>query len=163
MPYSVERAALLTAQLEKLATGTLHQLVGQFDSLDYWLLETEQALRCLDDYPARFARLREAQQRWVEAHQVRMPSPCPACGGICEYGTHPPRAPVRISAADLEAARNGLRAATWHLLRRLHRAGWIDDALLASSCERVGTSVDLAEVESRRQAGSATEPDEHRE
>jgi hypothetical protein len=149
--YSVDRAALVSKQLEKLATGSAHQLAGQFANLDFWLLETEQALRVLDDYPRRFDLLRDRQQRWVTAHGVRVSDYCAHCGGACEFGARPPRPAVRISSADLDGARKGLRDAAYHLLLRLFRMGFIDEPLLRSSCARVGTSVDVADLAPRKQ------------
>jgi hypothetical protein len=156
--YSVDRAALVTKQLGKLATGSVHQLAGQFANLDFWLLETEQALRVLDDYPRRFDLLRDRQQRWVKAHGPRATGPCAHCGGPCELGPQPPRPAVRIPSEDLAAARQGLRDAAAHLLLRLFRLGFIDEPLLRSSCARVGAEVAAAELTASRKGQRAPEP-----
>jgi hypothetical protein len=39
MAYTLERAALIASQLERLATSNVHQLAGQFANLDFWLDE----------------------------------------------------------------------------------------------------------------------------
>jgi len=59
--YSIERAALIADQLERLATQNLHQLAGQAANLIFWISEAAHAIRTIDEYPARFRRLREAQ------------------------------------------------------------------------------------------------------
>jgi hypothetical protein len=81
--YSIERAALIADQLERLATQNLYQLAGQFVNLDFWIAEAAHAIQVLDDYPARFERLRETQREWVRAHGTKVSDYCPICRGAC--------------------------------------------------------------------------------
>ena len=117
----------------------------------------------IDDYPRRFDLLRDRQQRWVAAHGARVPDFCPHCGGACEFGPQPPRPAARIAAVDLAAARQGVKDATYRLLLRLHRARWIDEALLRSSCARVGASVNQADLVPHSPKSPAQERDPNRE
>jgi hypothetical protein len=45
MSYSIKRAALISDQLERLATQNAHQLAGQFGNLDFWIAEAVGAIR----------------------------------------------------------------------------------------------------------------------
>jgi hypothetical protein len=102
----------------------------------------------IDDYPQRFARLHNAQLRWVEDHDTRVTSGyCEYCGGRCVVGPVKPPAPRRISSTELDAARRAVRDGVYHLLLRLYRAGWIDETGLRAGCGQVGTSIDLADLD----------------
>lgn len=145
--YSLDHAAFVASQLEKLATQNVHQLRGQFANLDFWLGEAEHAIRILDDYPKRFIQMRDAQLGWVYAHGTLVSGYCPFCGGPCDLGPSPPGAPKRIPSSKLDAARRSVRDAAYHFLRRLYRAKWIDDVRLRAACEQVGTSMDIEDLE----------------
>ncbi|WP_394840733.1 hypothetical protein LZC95_27125 [Pendulispora brunnea] len=149
MIYTLEQATRVASQLEKLATYNVHQLAGQFPNLDFWLGEAIHALQIIDDYPRRFKLLRDAQERWVNEHGTIVSEYCPICGGKCEFGPMRPSPPTRTPSTELDAARRSVRDGAYHLLLRLHRVGWIDKERLMVECERVGTSVDLADLEPR--------------
>lgn len=148
MSYTIERAALVARQLQRIATYNAHELVGQLANLEFWLGEAAQSLAVIDDYPRRFARLHAGQTEWVEAHQIRITPQCAHCGGPCEYsGAQVPAAPKRIGSQQLDDARRAVRDASYQLLRRLYRNGWIDEERFRASCARLGTSVDLDDLE----------------
>lgn len=136
-------------QLEKLATYNVHQLAGQFANLDFWIAEAAHSISVIDNYPTRFAQMRDAQLRWVDAHGTVVSDYCPHCGGACEFGPQRPSPPTRIPSSQLDAARRSVKDATYHLLLRLYRAGWIDEIRLRAVCDQVGTSVDIADLEQR--------------
>ena len=64
MAYTLEQAAVLAGQLERLATSGAHQIAGQFANLEFWLDEAVRVLATIDDYPRRFRLLRDAQAAW---------------------------------------------------------------------------------------------------
>lgn len=148
MAYTLEQAALVAQQLERLSTLNPHQLIGQFESLEFWLREASHAIAVIDDYPARFERLRAAQERWVDAHETAVFGvECPHCGGgPCELPAGRPPPPRRISSSDLSSARQSVKDAGYRLLRRMYRAGWIDEATLRAGCDQLGTSIDLDDL-----------------
>ena len=143
MVYSIDRANLLSAQLEKFTTSFAHHIVGQFANVDFWLEEAKHALAVLADYQRRFARMRDAQAAWVQAHQTVVSSFCPHCGGKCEFDPRGPPPPARIPSLELAEARRRLRDAVYGFLLRSHRVGLLDEAALVAACEQVGTSVDV--------------------
>ena len=143
MVYSIDRANLLSAQLEKFTTSYAHHLVGQFANVDFWLGEAKQALAVLADYHRRFTRMRDAQADWVHAHQTVVSTFCPHCGGKCEFDPRVPPPPVRIPSLELTEAARRLRDAIYGFLLRCHRAGMLDEAALVAACEQVGTDVDV--------------------
>jgi hypothetical protein len=149
MSYTLEQAALVADQLERLATYQEHQLIGQLENLEFWLNEAVHAVGVIDDYPARFVRLRDAQVRWVDAHGTKvLVAECQYCGGgRCTLPPERPPPPRRIFSSELSHARRSVTDAGYHLLRRLYRLGWIDEARLHASCDRLGTSVDLDDLD----------------
>jgi hypothetical protein len=147
MAYSIDRAALVTKQLERLATLSAHQLAGQLENLDFWLDESLAALEVLDDYPRRFERLRGGQQRFIDAHKLRTSGFCSPCGGACEFGPQTPRGASRVPAEQLQDARRALREAGYSLFLRLYKSRWIDEARLRAECTRLGASIDRADLE----------------
>lgn len=151
MIYTVERAELLTAQLTRFHHGRAHHLAGHFANLDFWMSEVESALATLDGHTHRFERLRDAQALWVEAHKTQVPVHgfCGICGGMCEFDdgkTQTPRPPKRLATTEKTDARRSLVDATYHLLTRFFRMGLLDDAALRAHCDRIGTSVDPADL-----------------
>lgn len=149
--YTIERAELLTAQLRRFHHGRAHHLAGQFANLEFWMTEVEQALATLDGHSDRFERLRGAQAAWVEAHKTQVPVHgfCGICGGRCEFDdgkTQTPRAPKRLATTEKTEARRALIDATYHLLARFFRMGLIDEVAVRANCDRIGTSIDPADL-----------------
>jgi hypothetical protein len=50
---------------------TQHQLIGQLENTEFWLPKASHAIEVIDGCPARFDRLRVAQERWVDAHGTK--------------------------------------------------------------------------------------------
>jgi hypothetical protein len=144
--YSLDRAALLSKQLEKLATQNAHQLAGQRGNLAFWLAEVSGVLGVLDEYPARFAQLRAGQDAWVNAHGPAIKLFCSQCNGPCELGPRKPKLPKRIPSQELDRARRELKDAAYRLLLRLHRCQLLSEHELAAACLQVGTSVDPTDL-----------------
>jgi len=149
MAYTTERAVAVAKQLDKFTTSFAHQLVGQFANLAFWLDEVERALAMLDEYPQRFARLRDAQRDWVVAHGTLVGEFCAHCGGACELapGKQSPVAPKRIDSRELEDARHALKASVYRFLLRCYRARLHDEDALRAACERLDISVDPTELD----------------
>jgi hypothetical protein len=146
MSYSTKRAALIADQLERLATQNAHQLAGQVANLDFWISEAADALRVIDEYPARFRRLRDAQVAWVKAHGTKVFGYCPICGGACEFGPETPAPPVRIAAEDFAKARDALRRAAHRYLIRLYRARLLDAAAVRQACDVLGVGLEAEDL-----------------
>jgi hypothetical protein len=126
MSYSIAKAALIAEQLSQLSTQHVHQLAGQSSNLAFWMAEAAAAISVIDDYPARFRRLRDAQVGWVRSRDVRIPFHCPVCQGECEFSPGTPKPPHRIASEDLSVSRDEVRRAATQLLVRLHRARLIE-------------------------------------
>lgn len=147
MPYSIDQADMLAAQLEKFTTSYAHHLVGQHANVDFWLEEANHALGVIDNYYKRFTKMRDAQKEWVKAHKTVVSGFCRICCGKCEFDPRPPEPPVRIRNQELAEARRRLKDAVYHFLLRCYRAGLLDKAGLTAACERGGTSVDLRDLQ----------------
>jgi hypothetical protein len=146
-PYTLQIASLVAKQLQKFSTCSAYHLAGHLENLDFWLSEASRVVRVIDDYSARFVRLRDAQVGFVESHRATESPWCPYCSGACEFGPFVPSPPQRIPTSELESARRAVRDATYAFLLRCFRAGGIDQARLRAGCDQVGTSVDMADVE----------------
>ena len=149
--YTVERAELLTIQLTRFHHGRAHHLTGHFANLEFWMTEVEHALVALDGHAERFERLRDAQAAWVDAHKTQVPvyGYCGLCGGKCEFDngkTQRPRPPKRLATTEKTEARRALVDATYYLLTRFFRMGLLDEASLRENCDRIGTSIDPADL-----------------
>ncbi len=142
MSYSIKQAAIIADQLERLATQNTHQLAGQVANLDFWISEAFHAVRTIDDYPARFRGLRDAQVGWVKAHGTKVSDYCPKCGGACEFGPPTPDAPHWIPSHDLAAARDAVRRASRRFLVRLYRAHFVDEDRVREACNDIGIGVE---------------------
>ncbi len=152
MIYTVERAELLAEQLRRFHHGQAHHLAGQFANLDFWMSEVASALATLDGHNSRFERLRDAQSAWVEAHRTQVPVHgfCGICRGKCEFDDgemQSPRPPKRLASRERTEARRALVDATYHLLTRFFRMGLLNETELRAHCEKVGTSIDPADIQ----------------
>jgi hypothetical protein len=148
MAYSIERADQVAIQLEKFSTSFAHQVAGQFANLAFWLDQVIHAIAVIDGYPKRFEAMNAGQQAWVTNHDTMVGSYCRHCGGACELepALGPPNAPRRIDARQMDAAKRRLKDSAYHFLVRCHRNGLLDKAELIAACERIGTSVDFADI-----------------
>jgi hypothetical protein len=155
MSYSITKAALIADQLSRLSTQHAHQLAGQLSNLAFWMGEAAAAIAVINDYPARFRRLRDAQVAWVSSRDVRLPFFCPVCQGECEFSPGTPQAPHRIPSEELAAARNQVRRAAAQLLLRLNRASLIAQ----SELERYSNELELP-IEPEDLSGGVEEPDD---
>ena len=139
VPYSIAKATLIADQLERLATQHPHQLAGQLSNLAFWMAEARAAIAVIDDYPARFRRLHDAQVAWVRERDVKVPYYCPICKGECEFSPQTPVAPRRTPSEELDGARTRVKRGAAQLLVRLYRARLIRE----SEVRQYSDSLDL--------------------
>ena len=147
--YSIDRAHHLAEQLERLATQNVHQLAGQAAILAFWVNEIEQTLESLDDYPARFEKILDAQKDFVEQHEITGWSFCPHCEGRCEFadGSEPPDDPVRISHREFANAREAVLTGTRHFLIRLLKNYLVSEEILLKLSEKIGSDFSQGSLE----------------
>lgn len=146
MIYTIERANLLAEQFRRFKSSHAHHLAGLFANVEFWLHEVEEAYRAIDEYNERFFVLREAQEEWVEQFDVKESRFCPICRGKCEFDDGTPQPPRRTPSADLQAARDALREEAREFLMRGFRAGMLDENDLREMCARIGTGLELSEL-----------------
>lgn len=144
MSYSTEIAALLTAQLSKFVTANRHQLAGQLANLDFWLAETSHCLAVVDDYEARFRRLKTAQTEYVRAHDTIEFDPRDPC---CTAAMADP--PQRVPSSELRDTRRALCEAAYRFLVRSFNEGLITEPKLRDACGRLGISVATIDLKGR--------------
>lgn len=130
--YTLAKATLIGDQLARLATQHPHQLAGQLSNLDFWMQEAAAAVAVIDDYAARFRKLRDSQVAWVRARDLKVTLHCRICRGPCAFAAHTPEAPRRIPAEQLVVARNHVKLSAARLLLRLHRGGLLSESELRS-------------------------------
>jgi hypothetical protein len=146
-PYSIARAELIAEQIGRFATQHVHQLAGHHANWGFWISEALAAVRALDDYQARFQRLRDAQLSWVQAHNTKITSYCPVCRGACEFGPQTPERPHRVPSEDLNAARTAVRTAVRQFLVRLFHARFISESDVRREAELVGSPLEPEDLE----------------
>jgi hypothetical protein len=146
-PYSIARAELVAEQIGRFSTQHVHQLAGHHANLEFWISEAAAAVRAIDDYQARFHRLRDAQLAWVQAHDTRITRYCPFCRGSCEFGPETPERPHRVPSEQLSAARTAVRIAVRQFLVRLLHAGFISEGDLRRDADLVGAPVEPEDLE----------------
>jgi hypothetical protein len=130
LSYSIAKAALIADQLERLSTQHPHQLAGQLSNLAFWMAEAAAAIAVIDDYPARFRRLHDAQVAWVRERNSRVSFYCPICEGECEFSPQTPAAPRRTPSEELDVARRRVKQGATRLLLRLYGARFIRESEL---------------------------------
>jgi hypothetical protein len=153
MAYTIDRAVGLARQLERFAHSNLHQLAGQVANLEFWLEETDHALRTINEYPRRFGRLRDAQNAWVDAHGTKVAGHCAICGGGCELGAQTPEPPKRIPSQQMEEARKQLKGSALQFLLRCYRAGLVTEAAVRGASDRLELSLENEDLELSPHAG----------
>ncbi len=148
--YTVEKATLLTSQLQRFSTGYAHHVAGQYASVEFWLLEVESALRALDEYNSRFNRMRNAQQAWVDVHGMVTHAYCPICCGRCEFSDGVPAPPIRTANGVLQETRRALSDAGYEFLLRCYRQGLVEEKELKLLCNRMGSGFDPSDLEAAK-------------
>ena len=153
MSYSITRAALIADQIGRLANQHPHQLAVQIANLGFWISEAVAAIATIDDYPARFKRLRDAQVAWVRAHGTKVSVYCDHCGGACEFGPQAPLPLRRVPVEDLAAAREAVRRAARLYLLRLYRMRLLEEDGVRRASDELGFAVEREDFVKRAPPG----------
>jgi len=66
MIYTVEKANLITRQLNKFKDSYAFMVAGQFANIDFWMNEVESTIKAIDEHNIRFAKMYDAQEKWIE-------------------------------------------------------------------------------------------------
>jgi hypothetical protein len=140
MSFSVNMAKVVTDQLARFVTLNRHQLAGHVANLDFWVAQARHALAVIDGYQDRFRRLKVAQDKYVAAHEITIPSRLdPDIKGR-------PASPSRVPDASLREARRSLVDATYGFLLRLYRDRLISESQLRNLCGDLGIGIDPVDV-----------------
>ena len=70
MSYIKEICQPLIRVLEHSATLPAHLLAGHAANCEFWVGETLHCISVVDDYSARFERLKTAQDEWMKAENI---------------------------------------------------------------------------------------------
>ncbi len=139
MSYSTDITNVLAAQLERFASSNRHQLASQLANLDFWLIQIEQCLRTLDDYPTRFKRLKAAHDEYVARHKV-------VAFDLQEPELKWKPMVERLPDSELKKARHRLCEAAYKWLTRCAREQILDEARVRVACTRLGIGVEATDL-----------------
>ena len=146
MIFTIEKANLIADQLKKFTTGYTHHVVGQFANIDFWINESIQAIKVIDDHRTRFDSIRKAQKEWVEDHDIIVHDYCPICRGVCEFSNGKPSLPRLRYKNEKSEARRDLIDSTYFFLIRCYRIGLLSSEELKQKCDVIGTGIDLEDL-----------------
>jgi hypothetical protein len=145
MIYSVEKAILLTKQLNKFKDSHAFIVAGQFSNIDFWINEVETSIKAIDEHDSRFNKMYEAQEKWIENKNVKIPDYCYICDGICELSNEhykKPELPKQRAKNDKKDSRKELINATYYFLIRCLKLELLNEKQFKEYCYRLGTSID---------------------
>lgn len=149
MIYTIERAKLITDQLRKFADSYAYMVAGQFANIDFWIDETLNSIRAIDQHNVRFEKMCEAQKEWIEEKNVRVPDYCYICNGICELSEQHYKKPElhkQRAKNEKKEARKKLVNSAYYFLVRCFKIGLLNEEELKGYCNQIGTSVDLDDL-----------------
>ncbi|NRB64917.1 MAG: hypothetical protein HRU40_18165 [Saprospiraceae bacterium] len=149
MIYTVERANLISEQLRKFTDSYAHMVAGQFANIDFWIDEVINSVRAIDEHSMRFEKMCEAQIKWIEEKEVRVPNYCHICNGICELSEQhykKPELPKNRSKGEKKESRKKLVDSTYYFLIRCFKIGLLNEEELKIYCNKIGISVDLYDL-----------------
>lgn len=141
MAYAIEVSKILTQTLRKLTTLNAHQLSGHVANLDFWLAQVNHGTQLIDSYRERFDAMKAAQIAAAKNHgTVEFPTDTDPLERD-EY-TSFAAPPKPIPHSQLQAARKDLIDAAYGFLIRCHKATLLDEQLVRTAAESIGSSVD---------------------
>ncbi len=145
MIYTVEKANLITIQLNKFKDSYAFIVAGQFANIDFWINEVESTIKAIDEHNIRFGKMYNAQEKWIEEKNVKIPDYCYICNGICELSDEhykKPELPKQRAKNDKNDSRKELINATYYFLVRCLKLELLNKKLFQEYCNRIGTSFD---------------------
>ena len=145
MIYTVEKANLITKQLNKFKDNYAFMVAGQFANIEFWINEVETAITAIDEHNIRFTKMYDAQEKWIDEKNVRIPDYCYICNGICELSNEhykKPELPKQKSTNDKNDSRKDLINAMYYFLVRCLKLELLNEELFKEYCNRIGTSID---------------------
>ena len=145
--YTIEKAELITAQLQRFSSGHSHHIAGQYANIMFWVSELEQSLKALDEYGSRFNSMRKAQEEWVEQQGTEVHNYCAICQGRCEFCNGRPPTPARMRNSTIQETRRKLSEAGYEFLLRCYRIDLVEKNELKDLCTRIGSGLDPADLE----------------
>ena len=143
--YTIEKAQLLTNQLNKFKDSYAYMVAGQFANLDFWINEVENCLKAIDEHNLRFEKMQNAQEFWINEKNVLIPNYCFICNGICELSDNhykKPELPKNKDSKRKNETRVALVNATYYFLMRCFKLELLSIKLLKDYCDKIGTSID---------------------
>lgn len=145
MIYTVEKANLITKQLNKFKDSYAFIVAGQFANIEFWMNEVESTITAIDEHNIRFTKMYDAQEKWIEEKNVRIPDYCYICNGICELSNEhykKPDFPKQRAQNEKNESRKELINATYYFLVRCFKLELLNEKLFQEYCHRIGTSID---------------------
>ncbi len=144
MPYSLDLANVLVGQLTRFAKFNRHDLAGRLANLDFWVAEVSHCVEVIDNYRARFERMKAAQSRYVAQHEtIRFDLQNPATM------QGPPVAAKPIDEIELKNAKRAVCDAAYDFLLRCYEEGLMDEAAVRQTCGRLRIGVDVSDFKPR--------------
>ena len=149
MIYTVERANLITEQLRKFSDSNGYMVAGQFANIDFWMNETESAIKAIDEHNTRFEKMYKAQKEWIEDKNVRVPDYCHICNGICELSEEhykKPELPKKRAKNEKKQSRKELVDSAYYFLIRCFKIGLLNKEEMNDYCNQIGTGIDPSDL-----------------
>ena len=75
MIYTVEKANLITKQLNKFKDNYAFMVAGQFANIEFWINEVETAITAIDEHNIRVTKKYDAQEKWIDEKKRLFGSP----------------------------------------------------------------------------------------
>ncbi len=155
MIYTIEKAILVTKQLQKFTDSNDYMVAGQFANIDFWISEVVSAIKTFDEHNMRFHKMYEAQKNWIKENNTTVPDYCHICNGICELSIEhyiKPELPKRRFKNEKKEARKELVDASYYFLIRCFKTGLLNKEEIDCLCDKIGTSIDPYDLKNDRKS-----------
>lgn len=149
MIYTIERANLISKRLRKFTDSNDYMVAGQFANIDFWIEETVNSIKSIDEHNVRFKKMYEAQKKWIDEKNVSVPDYCDICDGICEFSDQhykKPELPKQRAKNEKKVSRKELVNSAYYFLVRCFRIGLLNEEELKDYCNQIGTSIDVYDL-----------------
>lgn len=145
MIYTIEKANLISERLRKFTDSYAYMVAGQFANIDFWIDEITNSIKAIDEHNLRFEKMCEAQKKWIEEKNVRVPDYCHICNGICELSEQhykKPELPKQRAKSEKKESKKELVDSAYYFLVRCYKIGLLKEEELKDYCNQIGTSID---------------------